>query len=100
MKRNMFNKITNWTEKLKDWISDKKPNNKYLRIAYYFLIGLICFMFAIPLVIFLLVVIVSVLWLFKYLINFNFVRIIMTLLASLLLLLIVSLFGYLVIESD
>ena len=34
MKRNTLNKITNWTEKLKDWAYKKKPSNKYLRIAY------------------------------------------------------------------
>ena len=96
MKINMINKITNWTEKLKDWTYKKKPSNKYLRIAYYFLTGLICSMVAIPLFILLLVVIASVIWLFKYLISFSSVRIIMTLLLYLLFLLVVSLLGYLV----
>ena len=44
MKRNTLNKIADWTEKLKDWTYKKKPSNKYLRIAYYFLTGLISFM--------------------------------------------------------
>ena len=96
MKRNTLNKITNWTEKIKVWISNKKPSNKYLRIAYYFLTGLICSLVAIPLFILLLVVIASVIWLFNYLINFSSVRVIMTLLLYLLFLLVVSLLGYLV----
>ena len=95
MKRNTFNKITDWVEKIKVWISNKKPSNKYLRVAYYFLTGLISFMVTIPLVIFLLVVIASVLWLFKYLINFSSVRIVMTLLLYLLFFIVVSLLGYL-----
>ena len=95
MKRNTLNKITDWVEKIKVWISNKKPSNKYLRVAYYFLTGLISFMVTIPLFIFLLVVIASVLWLFKYLINFSSVRMVMTLLLYLLFFIVASLLGYL-----
>ena len=95
MKRNTLNKITDWVEKIKVWISNKKPSNKYLRVAYYFLTGLISFMVTIPLFILLLVVIASVIWLFKYLINFSSVRIIMTLLLYLLFFIVASLLGYL-----
>ena len=95
MKRNTLNKITDWVEKIEVWISNKKPSNKYLRIVYYFLTGLICFMVTIPLFILLLVVIASVIWLFKYLINFSSVRIIMTLLLYLLFFVVASLLGYL-----
>ena len=100
MKRNTLNKITDWVEKIKVWISNKKPSNKYLKVAYYFLTGLICFILTIPLAFFVLVVIAAVIWLFKYLINFSSVRIIMTLLVYLLFLLIVSFLGYLVVEID
>ena len=95
MKRNTLNKITDWVEKVEVWISNKKPSNKYLRIVYYFLTGLICSMVAIPLFILLLVVIASVIWLFNYLINFSSVRVIMTLLLYLLFFIVASLLGYL-----
>lgn len=94
MKRNMLNKIADWIEKIKVWIYNKKPSNKYLRIAYYFLTGLIIFILTIPIAIFVLFVIAAVLWFFKYLINFSSFRITMTLLLRLLFLLLVSLVGY------
>lgn len=54
MKKNMLNKVIDWVERkgpyLMDWIYNKKPKNKYLRVAYYFLTGLIYFMFIILLI--------------------------------------------------
>ena len=104
MKINMINKITNWTEKLKDWTYKKKPSNKYLRIAYYFLTGLITFM-VIPLTliaaIFLFTVIIALVLLISYLaINYSFVRIIMALLVCLMFLITFSLIGYFEFGKD
>ena len=104
MKRNTLNKITNWTEKLKDWAYKKKPSNKYLRIAYYFLTGLISFM-VIPLTliaaIFLFTVTIALVLLIGYLtINYSFVRIIMTLLVCLMFLITFSLIGYFEFGKD
>ena len=39
----MFNKVADWIYKFKVWISNKNPSNKYLRIVYYFLTGMILF---------------------------------------------------------
>lgn len=104
MKRNMINKITNWKEKLKDWTYKKKPSNKYLRIAYYFLTGLIPLMFITPLFFigfaFLLAASKQMLFLLEYLINFSYVRIIMTLLVCLLFSLMVSFIGYFEFRDD
>ena len=101
MKRNALNKITDWIEKIKVWISNKKPSNKYLRIAYYSLTGFISFMFtSLIAVAFFSSVMVAVLWLLKWLINFSFVRIIMTLLVCLMFLLTFSLIGYFAFGDD
>ena len=101
MKRNTLNKIADWIEKFKVWISNKKPSNKYLRIAYYFLTGLISFMLTIPLAIFIFVVIIALILLLIHLIvNFSFVRIIMTLLVCLMFLIAFSLIGYFEFGDD
>ena len=36
--------MPNMFDKIAGWIYNKKPRNKYLRIAYYSLIGMICIM--------------------------------------------------------
>ena len=101
----MFNKIADWIYKFKVWISNKKPSNKYLRIAYYFLTGMILFMFTIPLALiaatfFFTVIIALVLLLAHLLINFSFVRIIMALLVCLMFLITFSLIGYFEFGDD
>ena len=105
MKRNTLNKVTDWVEKIEVWISNKKPSNKYLRIAYYFLTGMILFMFTIPLALiaatFLLAVIIALVLLLAYLlINFSYVRIIVALLVCLMFLITFSLIGYFEFGDD
>ena len=105
MKRNMINKITDRIEKIKVWISNKKPSNKYLRIAYYFLTGLmiviLTILFSLIVATFFVTVIVSLLWIFKYLINFNdYSNLAIRLLLCLLFSLIVSLLGYFEFGKD
>ena len=104
MKRNTLNKIADWTEKLKDWTYKKKPSNKYLRIAYYSLTGLIPLMFITPLFfigfVFVLAVSKQMLFLLEFLINFSYTRIIMILLACLLILLMGVFIGYFEFGDD
>lgn len=101
----MFNKIADWIYKFKVWISNKKPRNKYLRIAYYSLTGMILFVFTILLFLtaatfFIIVIIALALFLAHLLINFSFVRIITTLLVCLMFLLTFSLVGYFAFGDD
>ena len=101
----MFNKIADWIYKFKVWISNKNPSNKYLRIAYYFLTGMILFMFAILLALivatfFIILIIALALLLAHLLLNFSFVRIVMTLLICLMFLLTFSLIGYFAFGDD
>ena len=101
----MFNKITDWVEKIKVWISNKKPSNKYLKVAYYFLTGLILLMFTIlfslTVATFFVTVIVALRWLLEYLINFNdYSNLAITLLLCLLFSLAVSLIGYFEFGKD
>ena len=86
----MMYKITDWIKGkgsyLKDWVYNKKPRNKYLRIAYYFLTGLIPVVLATLLFfigfVFLFVVSKQILTYLEYLVSFNnFFRITFSLLA-------------------
>ena len=101
----MVNKIIDGIEKFKVRISNKKPSNKYLRIAYYFLTGMTLFMFTIPLALiaatFLLTVIIALVLLLAYLlVNFSYVRIIVALLVCLMFLITFSLIGYFEFGDD
>ena len=96
----MINKITDWTKKLKGSIYNKRPSNKYLRMAYYSLTGLIYSMLIILLPLMAAAVISLVLgtlfWFIVYLINFeDYAHLALKMLAGFLTLLAVSAIGYL-----
>jgi len=95
----MFDKIADWIKNLKGWVYNKKPRNKYLRIAYYSLSGLIWSVFIILLTLTAAVVISLVLgtlfWFVVYLINVeDYAHLALKMLAGLLFLLAVSVIGY------
>lgn len=101
----MINKITDWTKKLKGWIYNKKPRNKYLRIAYYSLSGLIYSMLIILLPLMAAAVISLVLgtlfWSIVHLINAeDYAHLALKMLAGFLILLAVSAIGYLEFGND
>lgn len=74
-----MNKINIWIKRkgslLMDWIYNKKPRNKYLRIPYYFLTGIWVLFFATLLIatvsISFFLVLAPVLWLIQYLVDLN-----------------------------
>jgi len=95
----LFDKIADWIENLKDWIYNKKPRNNYLRVAYYSLSGLIWSVFIILLTLTVAAVISLVLgtlfWFVVYLINVeDYAHLALKMLAGLLFLLAVSVIGY------
>ena len=104
-----MNKMTCWIKRkssyLKDWVYNKKPRNKYLRVVYYFLTGLVYSMFTSFLFFigfaFLLVASKQMLTYLGYLVNFNdFSRITFLLLMFVFLSLIASLMGYFMFKDD
>lgn len=96
----MINKITDWTKRFNNWIYTNKPSNKYLRIAYYSLTGLICsvvmsFLFLMAAAV-ISIVLGTLFWFTVYLINVeDYAHLALNLLAGFLILLAVSAIGYL-----
>ena len=101
----MFDKIAGWIENLKGWIHNKKPRNKYLRLAYYSLTGLVYSLLIVLLTLMAAAVISGVLgtlfWLIVYLINVeDYAHLALKMLAGLLFLLAVSVIGYFEFGDD